>query len=267
MPAFDHVFLIVMENTSQSAINATNAPYITSLTTQYAYTTNYSTQYHPSLPNYLDIVSGTNQGVTSDGTPAQHGNITAKHLGDQLDAASITWRAYAESAGGPCVMTDSGTYATKHVPFLFFSDVAGTPAICQDRVVDYTELATDLTAPRRFSMISPNLCDDMHGGVAGSCLVGSITTGDTWLKTNAGAIIAKLGPMDALFIVWDEETGSTGNAPILFIPTGPLVKPATKSTKAYTHESLLRTIEEGFGITTYLANAAQVPSAINDVWK
>jgi hypothetical protein len=67
--------------------------------------------------------------------------------------------------------------------------------------------------------------------------------------------------------VWDEETLSQGSAPILFIPTGPLVKTGATSAKAYTHESLLRTIEEGFGITTYLANAAQVPSAINDVWK
>jgi hypothetical protein len=256
----------MMENTSQSAINATNAPYITSLTTQYAYTTNYSTNYHPSLPNYIDVVSGSNQGLTADGTPAQYGNMTAPHLGDQLDAAQITWRSYAESAGGPCVMTDSGNYATKHLPFLFFKDIAGTAATCKDRVVDYTEFATDLVAPRRFSMISPNLCDDMHGGTA-SCLVGSVTTGDTWLKTNAGNIISKLGPTDVLFIVWDEETGSTGTAPILCIPIGPLVKPGTTSAKAYTHESLLRTFEEGFGITTYLANAAQVPSPINDVWK
>ena len=62
-----------MENTSQSAIHATNAPYINGLTKTYAYTTNYSTNYHPSLPNYLDITSGTNQGVTADGTPATYG--------------------------------------------------------------------------------------------------------------------------------------------------------------------------------------------------
>jgi hypothetical protein len=257
-----------MENTSQSGITGSNAPYITGLTTTYAYTTNYSTNYHPSLPNYLDIVSGTNQGVTSDGTPASGGGtipaINAKHLGDQLDTASITWRMYAEDAGKPCNLKDSGNYATKHVPFLFFSDITAT---CADRVVDYaTQFPTDLVAPRRFSMISPNLCNDMHGGTA-SCLIGSVATGDTWLKNNAGPIITKLGPTDVLFIVWDEETGSTGTAPILCIPIGPLVKGGTKSAKAYTHESLLRTIEEGFGITTYLANAASVPSAMNDVWK
>jgi hypothetical protein len=134
-------------------------------------------------------------------------------------------------------------------------------------VVDYSQFATDLKAPRRFSMISPNLCDDMHGGTV-SCLIGSITTGDTWLKTNAGAIISALGPMDVLFIVWDEQTGSTGGAstPMLLIPTGPLVKPGTVSTQAYTHESLLATFEEAFGVAR-LANAALVPGPVNDVWK
>jgi hypothetical protein len=267
VPAFEHVFLIVMENTSESAINSSNAPYISSLMTKYAYTKNYSTSYHPSLPNYIDIVSGSNQGLSADGTPAQYGNITAMMLGDQLDAASITWRQYAESAGGPCMMTDSGNYATKHVPFLFFTSVSGTASKCQDRVVDYSEFATDLKAPRRFSFITPNLCDDMHGGTA-SCLIGSITTGDTWLKTNAGAILSALGPMDVLFIVWDEQTGSTGGAsdPMLLIPTGPLVKAGTVSNQAYTHESLLATFEEAFGVSK-LANAALVPGPVNDVWK
>lgn len=268
MPAFEHVYLIVMENTSQSAINATNAPYITSLTTTYAYTDNYSTSYHPSLPNYLDIVCGQTFGLMADGTPAMYGNQTAMHLGDQLDAASISWRQYAESAGGPCVMTDSGEYATKHVPFLFFKDISSTASICDDRVVDYSVFATDLTAPRRFSFISPNLCDDMHGDVLPTCPLPNIGTGDTWLKTNAGAIISALGPMDVLFIVWDEQTNSTGgsNIPMLLIPTGPLVKAGTVSHQAYTHESLLATFEDAFGVSR-LANAAQVPSPVNDVWK
>ena len=272
VPAFDHVFLIVMENTTQSNITASNAPYITSLTTTYAYTTNYSTAYHPSLPNYLDIASGTNQGVTADGTPATYGNITAQHLGDQLDAAQITWREYAEDAGGPCVVTDSGNYATKHVPFLFFKDITTTAATCKDRVVDYAqEFATDLAAPRRFSMISTsNLCRyDMHGGTA-TCPIGSIATGDTWLKTNAGAIISHLGPTDVLFIVWDEETGSVGSAPILHsIPTGPLVK-SEGDVRQGLHPRVAPP-DDRRGLRDHdlprEGAACQVPSAINDVWK
>jgi hypothetical protein len=291
VPAFDHVFLIMMENTSQTDIaGSSSAAYINSLMTQYAYTKNYSTSYHPSLPNYIDIVSGTDQGIKCDcdadptettcpaGSPiclgCACGAMTAKHLGDQLDAASISWREYAESAGGPCPLKSitSAHYATRHVPFLYFKDVEGTPATCQDRVVDYTQFATDLAAPRRFSMISPNLCNDMHGDgfPTGPACPGSdnIQAGDTWLKTEAGKIVTALGPKDVLFIVWDEQTNSTGNAstPMLLIAVSQLVKPGSTSNAAYTHESLLATFEESFGLAR-LANAAQVPSPINDIWK
>lgn len=271
MPAFEHVYLIMMENTSQSAINATNAPYISSLMTTYSYTKNYSTTYHPSLPNYIDVTSGSNQGLKADGTPAQYGNMTVQHLGDQLDGAKITWREYAEGMGTACNLTDSGQYATKHVPFLFYKDVSSDTTTCQDRAVDYTELATDLTAPRSFNMISPNLCNDMHGNL-GCPATAEITQGDTWLSTEVPKILAtpgfQAGGKDVLFIVWDEQTGSIGgaNIPMLCIPIGPLVKGGTSSSQAYTHESLLATFEEAFGLAR-LANAAQVPSPINDVWK
>jgi acid phosphatase len=271
VPAFDHVYVIMMENTSQSGVvgNA-NAPYINNtLLKNYMYTTNYSTSYHPSLPNYLDIVSGGNQGISGDGTPADFTPITAKHIGDFLDTANISWRNYAEDAGGPCVVTDSGNYATKHVPFLFFKDVAGTASVCQDRVVDYTVFTkTDINAPRRFSFITPNLCNDMHGGTI-SCLTGAEKIGDTWLSTNADAIIKKLGAMDALFVIWDEQTGSTGGAgtPMLNIIISPLNKKAGGTTAtAYTHESFLATLEQGFGLPQTLGNSGAV-SPINDVWK
>jgi hypothetical protein len=257
-----------MENTSQSNIvGSADAPYINNtLLKNYMHTTNYSTSYHPSLPNYLDVVSGSDQGISGDGTPADYGNITAPHLGDSLDTAGVSWREYGEGAGGPCVVTDTYPYATKHVPFLFFQDVTSTQATCNDRVVDYSVFTgTDINAPRRFSMISPNLCNDMHD----DCGTGAIKGGDTWLSTNADAIIKKLGPTDVLFIVWDEQTGSVGGAgtPMLNIIVSPLIKtPGGTTGAAYTHESLLGTFEQAFGVPQTLGNSGQV-NPINDVWK
>jgi hypothetical protein len=288
VPAFDHVYLIMMENQSQSAITATLAPYINSLMTQYAYTKNYSTSYHPSLPNYIDITSGSNQGLACDcdcnaseakcGASCLLGGcdcgaITAEHLGDQLDAVGVQWRNYGEGMGTPCntTATESGNathFAPRHVPFMYYKDVGTNPTVCQQRVVDYSNFAADLAAGTyRFSMIAPNLCDDMHGDT-GCPTTSEITQGDDWLKTEAGKLIAALGPKDVLFIVWDEQTDSVGTSttPMLCIPVGPLVKSGTASTQAYTHESLLATFEEAFGLAR-LANAAQVPSPINDVWK
>ena len=133
VPAFDHVYLIMMENESQSAITTTLAPYINSLMTTYAYTNNYSTSYHPSLPNYIDIISGTNQDIDCDCDPnasetkctagsslclsCNCGGITAQHLGDQLDAVNVEWRNYGEGMGTACNLTASeGGNATHFAP-------------------------------------------------------------------------------------------------------------------------------------------------------
>src|SRR5712691_8620345 len=68
VPAFDHIFTIVMENTSGSSIigNTAEAPYLNSLATQYGATTNYAAISHPSLPNYLALTAGSTLGVTDD---------------------------------------------------------------------------------------------------------------------------------------------------------------------------------------------------------
>jgi phosphatidylinositol-3-phosphatase len=66
----DHVFLIMMENqTNTDILNNPNAPFIN----QYAAQVNQATQYfavgHPSAPNYLEIVGGSNFGLSNDYWP------------------------------------------------------------------------------------------------------------------------------------------------------------------------------------------------------
>jgi acid phosphatase len=268
VPALAHVFLIAMNGTSLSDITGSaSAPYINGLMSQYAVARNYTTSLAPDLPNYLDLVSGSSQGVMLNGSPTQFGNLNAAHLGDSLDAAQVTWREYAESAGLPCNMTDNGVYATKDVPFLYFKDITSVPATCTDRVVDYSTFASDLMAPRRFSMISPNLCDNMSTVLTG-CPSGTdrIKNGDTWLQTNAAKIVSALGPSDALFIVWDEATGGMPG-PMPLIVVSPLAK-AGSTTAAYNHESLLATIAQGLlGAVPSGLGSAPMANPINDVWK
>ena len=288
MPAFDHVYLIMMENESQSAIQGSaQAPYINSLLGKYAYTTQYSTSIHPSLPNYLEITSGSTGGVGCDCQPtgttmcsALNCNLllsscnchqAAMHLGDQLDSAMVQWREYGQSMGTPCNGTSAAPYATKHIPFLYYDDVFTNSSRCAQRVVDYASFGNDLAAGTyRFSMISPNLCDDMHGDASCPGSPPEITQGDTWLSTEVPKILATpgfaTGGKDVLFIVWDEQTGSTGgsNIPMLLIVISPLAK-AGASMTAYTHDSLLATFEDAFGVAR-LGNAAMA-TPIHDMWQ
>lgn len=71
MPKFDHVFVIMMENHSESEIlgNA-NAPYMTSLAAANSQATNYFGVGHPSAPNYLEMMGGSNFGLNNDVWPA-----------------------------------------------------------------------------------------------------------------------------------------------------------------------------------------------------
>src|SRR4029079_17407712 len=48
---------------------------------------------HPSQPNYLDLFSGSNQGVTDDSCPH---SFNVANLGGQLIAADFTFAGYSE---------------------------------------------------------------------------------------------------------------------------------------------------------------------------
>jgi hypothetical protein len=66
----DHVFLIIMENrTNTDILDNPNAPFINA----YARVANQATDYfavgHPSAPNYLELVGGSNFGLTNDYWP------------------------------------------------------------------------------------------------------------------------------------------------------------------------------------------------------
>lgn len=81
----DHVFVIMMENqTSTDILGNSNAPFIN----KYAKIANQATRYfavgHPSAPNYLEIVGGSNFGLTNDFWPSWvHGGCVENDPTDQ----------------------------------------------------------------------------------------------------------------------------------------------------------------------------------------
>jgi hypothetical protein len=166
----DHVFVIMLENHSQSSvIGDVNAPYITSLAHDYAEAANYYGVTHPSEPNYVAAISGSNWGMNADvaSYTYDHENIV-----DQLEGAHLSWAAYMESMPTVGDATDqqypasAALYANKHNPFVLFDDIKNSPARLQ-HVKPYTSFASDMAGKNvpNFVWISPNQCHDMHGGV------------------------------------------------------------------------------------------------------
>lgn len=272
------VFLIVMENHSWATIKAAgaSAPYINGTLLQVgAHAEAYKTPpgNHPSEPNYVWLEAGDNLGIKDDKAPATNHQATKDHLSAQLEAKNISWTAYAEDApAGTCPLTASGLYDPKHTPQLFFDDVTDTnkptSAHCIEHVKSYAGFAADLTANKvaRYNFITPNLCNDMHGnGFSGACSLiasdsGKIKLGDDWLAAEIPKIMASAAYKDngVIFVLWDEgdeaalQTASDG--PIGMIAISPLAKKGFSSSAAYTHSSMLRTLEAIFGVP-YLRGA------------
>ena len=137
---------------------------------------------------------------------------------------------------------------------VYFDDIYKNATRCAAHDVPYTALAGDLasasTTPN-YAFITPNLCNDMH-----DC---SVATGDTWLKNNLPAVLSSPAcTLDncLLALTWDEDDSSQSNQ-VLTIFAGPAAKTGgATSSAAYTHFSLLRTIENIFGLPTQTSNDA-----------
>src|SRR5437016_9256689 len=127
VPRLAHAVVIVFENHERSEILGSGAaPEFKQLAATYAQATADYAVAHPSLPNYLALVSGSTHGIASDCTDC---HVNARNLADELDAAHKTWKTYAEGLPSPAFAgAFAGRYAKKHDPFLYFDDVAGSPS-------------------------------------------------------------------------------------------------------------------------------------------
>ena len=270
------VFLIMMENHNWSDIkNNPSAPYINNTLLPMA---SYAEQYfnppgnHPSEPNYLWLEAGTNFGIYNDANPDANHQGTTKHLVTLLNNAHISWKSYQESISGTiCPLTGNGLYATKHNPMVFFNDVTNTndpnSSYCIAHVRPYSELVTDLqhNTQAHYNFITPNLCDDMHDTCAP--LNDSVKQGDSWLAQNLPFILNSQAYKSGgiVFITWDEGEG--GDGPIGMVALSPDAKGGGYSnTIRYTHSSTLRTLEEFFGLTPLLGDAAKATD-LRDLFK
>ena len=239
IPRLAHVVLVVFENHERNAIvGSAAAPTFTRLASRYAQATAYDAVAHPSLPNYLALVSGSTHGVTDDCTDCPQSGST---IGNQLSANHRRWEAYAE--GYP----RSSRFAKKHVPFLYFP--GGASHVLPLQRFD----------PRRlpaYALVIPDLCHDMH-----DC---PVSTGDHWLR---GFIAPLMTSQDtAVFIVFDEGTSDRGGGGnVVLIVAGTAVRRHTTFAAATTHYGLLRTIETALQLPPL--GHARTATPLTGIWR
>jgi phosphatidylinositol-3-phosphatase len=186
-----HVVWIVMENRSYSEVIGGGAPYISTLAARCGVATNYHNVTHPSLPNYIAMTSGRQLGAL----PTTDCPIFCPVSGPSIFTQTTSWRVYAESMPGNCVRQDARPYVAHHNPAVYYTGVTN----CATNDVPLTAL--NLGALPAFSLIIPNVFDDMHP------LSSTVAAGDAWLRVHLGAVLtsrAYLSGSTAVFLTWDE---------------------------------------------------------------
>lgn len=268
VPQFAHVFIVMEENHNYSeVIGSANMPYLNSLATANGLATQYYADAHPSLPNYFELTLGEGFSITgpSDIYP---GVITQDNAVRALTAAGKTWKSYAE--GLPSVGYlggDSGGYLQHHNPFVYFSDVQNSSAQSAN-VVQFTQLATDTAnnSLPQYGFIIPDVYDDAHNCPAGMSTCSDaqkLTAADQWLSNNIGPLLSSPAFQNSLLIIVFDESEDVdvqnGGGHVAAILVGPSVKAGYQSTKFYQHDSTLRLMMEGLGVTDFPGGAATAP--------
>jgi acid phosphatase len=268
-PTFAHVFLVIEENHSFSdVIGSSSMPYLNSLASAYGLATQYYADAHPSLPNYFMLTVGAGTSITGSAGDAYSGVVTQDNVVRALTAAGKTWKCYAESLPSVGYLGgDTGAYLRHHVPFVYFSDVQNSPAQASN-VVPFAQLAADMAnnSLPDYAFIVPNVNDDAHNCPAGLSTCTSnqmLAAADQWLSTNISPLLTSTSFQNSLLIITFDEAEDTdtdhggGHVPAVIV--SPVAKAGYQSTTLYQHESTLRLMMEGLGVTDLPGAAATAP--------
>ena len=269
---FDRVLIIVLENQNYSS--AMKDPFLAQLAQMGASFSNFHALIHPSYPNYLAMVAGSSFGVRSNDQITLPDDDSHRTIADFLD-----WKNYAEdypSQPQP-FLGDRGKYSRKHVPFLSFAKIqhesfgnvvsVSTKDPHNRFVADVEDFRSD---PKkhplpRYMFYSPNTDDDGHDPVLRPGR--GLKKASSWLNK----FLKESFPLDEkmtgtlVIVTFDESQFLDKTERIYVVFLGDMVKPG-EITKTYTHYSVLRTIEDNFGVLPLNSGDGHA-EPITEVWK
>lgn len=253
---FRKVVFIVFENENQSVVQKQkDFAHYASLG---ASLNNMTAEVHPSQGNYIALIAGSNLGVKSDANV----DLNFNHVGDLLEKAGMKWRVYAEDFPGNCFTgAKSGNYARKHVPFISFKNVTGSASRCAN-IENESRFFTDLNSGSlpEYSMYIPNLKNDGHDT--------GVDFAGKWLSSKMGSLLEnpdKLG--DVLFVLtFDESQLFAAKNQVYTVLIGKNIKAGSVVTTATNHMSLLKLVEDEFGLGN-LGRDDRTAGAITNIWK
>jgi hypothetical protein len=302
VPRLGHVFVIIGENTTYDHLTPTNAPYLMqTFRPQAAWLTQYYAATHWSQANYVALVTGQfTRCEQQDYGVACHQDV--ENLFHQLDLSRLTWTTWLEAGAARCDTGSGGTctsdtpcpltgFYTTGNPAILFDNIEGPDGVWSATSPSEECLRNDIPAGddtdpmgffnqalasgnvANFNLVIPNGCEDGEGTCAP--INNRYTQFDAFLAREVPLIVSSpaFGTNDVIVVVYDEDEragglaaknglGQGGHTACAIL--GPSVVPGDYDVMAY-HYSLLRTIQDGFGISDYLGHAAEV-QPLNTIW-
>ena len=245
------LLVVVEENHSLSQMQA-GMPYAYSLAQRFGYATNYHAITHPSLPNYLAIVSGQTHGVADDEPPSAHRLAGLTVFGQAL-ARGEKAAVYADGMSAVCSTESTGSppYAVGHNPWPYF---VGEHRACRAHDAPLGRLWSAIRSGRlpNAGLVVPDKCHDAH-----DC---DLATADAWFRSLMSKVFLgrdwRSGRL-AVVLTADEDDGSTGNGVLTVV-----IHPSQRHhvvTAPLDHYSLTKLYEQ-VAHTAYLGHASAAPS-------
>jgi hypothetical protein len=277
---FDRVLIIVLENVDYE--RAIQNKDLTELAAKGASFTNFHALFHPSYPNYLAMIAGTDFGRHRGGSYLGDKQVNlpndAAHrtIADTLIAAGLDFKQYAEELPmGQCpanvydqhVAAKRGNYVRRHVPFLSFREVQ--EKWC-DRVirVDSSNANNFFAQDAKkglvaYSFYTPNMNHDGHDT--------TVDVAGAWVKKFLEDTFPEKLRQGTLVIITFDESGGNQDNRIFTLFLGDMVNDAAHQNpkvlaKRYDHYSVLRTIEDNFGLPHLTTNDRDA-EPITGIWK
>jgi hypothetical protein len=242
-PQVSKIMIIWEENHSLSDVSG--GQYFDKMAGSCGSAVNYFAYSHPSLPNYMAIMSGVSFASSpwdGDCLPADSGCHTS--TASVFSQLGSNWKSYAESMPGNCSPNNSGEYAPKHNPAAYYTNIASA---CSSQDVPLGtassgNLINDVknnTLPA-LTTVTPNLINDMHDG--------SVQDASNWLNTWIPLITAtndyQSGRL-SIIVMGDEGDGggNTSSQTFAFVLSA-YTHPGTQSSTSFNNYSVTRTIED-----------------------
>lgn len=277
-----HVFLISLASPGYEAAfgAASQMPYLSgTLRPQGVLLTDYSLLDAAPLPNGIAAVSGQAPTAAAKAGCPEYEKclfpVETLTLADQLGSGRFTWRAYLEGMADPegkpanCVHPEPGAteapatggYAPDSNPFVYFHSLLDL-GDCASNDVPASELAKELRkadATANFSYVAPNSCNAgfleqcPEGAPAGAAaadaclerLVPEILASPAYKKD--GLLIVTFGAADPAPST-DPAAAPADPLKVGALLLSPLLTPGGTDGAAYNPYSLLRSIDELFGL-------------------